>query len=125
MTVRETLLESGRQKYPWIVEPVRKKPRFNSYGKPMVELDVPGRPSSARRLSELQYTAQKCKLLAPDYVIYFDANGWIQGHSLFDVPHHLHAQGAVPFEQRWIQFGHATLDFSPQSKAYLQGNSCL
>ena len=124
MTVRESLLESSQQKYPWIVEPVPKKLRFNPRGKPTVDIDVPRRPNSARRPSELQHAAQKCNLLSPDYVIYFDANSWIQGHSLFDVPHHLPDQSTVQIEQ-CILLGHTTLDLSPQSKAYLQGNSHL
>jgi hypothetical protein len=126
MTVGEILLESRQQKYPWIVEPPPKKFRFDPRGKPMVELDMPRSPSSAGRLSELQHVAQIRNLLAPDYIIYFDANSWIQGHSLFDDPHHLPARGAVQFKQRLgILLGHATLDLSLQSTAYLQGNSRL
>ncbi len=88
----------------------------------MVELDVPRRPNSARRLSEL-HVAQVCKLLASDYVIYCDANRWIQGHSFFDDPHHQPVRGAVRFKQcLCILLGHTT---SPQSTAYLQGNSGL
>ena len=125
MTVRETVLESSQQKYRWIVEPVPKKLRCNPRGKPMVELDMPRRPNSAKRLSELQHAVQKCSLLAADYLIYFDAKSWVPGHSPFDVPHHLPDQGAVQLKQRCILVGHATLDLPLQSKAYLQGNSCL
>lgn len=126
MIVGEILLESSQQKYRSIVEPVPKKFRFNPHGRPMVELDVPRRTNSARKLSELQHVAQLCNLLAPDYVIYLEANSRMQDYSLFDDPHHLPAQGDVQFKQRLcILLAHATLDRSPQSAANLQGNSSL
>ena len=120
MTAREILLESSRQKYPWIVKPVPKPSR-----KTMVELDLPRRPNSARTLSELPHVAQLSNLLAPHYGICFDANSWIQGNSLFDNPDHLSAWGEVQFEQSLILLGHTTLDLLPQSTAYSQEGSRL
>lgn len=126
MTVQETLFESIPQTYPWIVEPVPKEFRFDPREKPMVELDVPRSLNSTKMRSELQHVVQICNLLAPDYVIYIDANSWIHGHSLFDDPHHPPAQGAVKFKQGLcILLGHTTLDLLPQFTAYLQGNSRL
>ncbi len=119
MTVREILLESSQQRYPRIVELVPKRFRLDSLEKHLAELDVPRRPNSARRLSELQHVPLMCNLLEPDYVIYDDANSWIQGHRRLDDPHHLSAQSEVQFNQ------HLCFLLGPQSAAYLQGSSRL
>jgi hypothetical protein len=73
-----------------------------------------------------RYVAQMCNLHAPYYVLYIDANSWIQGLSFFDDPHHLSAAGVVQLKQRLgILLGPSTVDLSLQSAAYLQGSARL
>lgn len=72
------------------------------------------------------YVVPICNLLTPDYNIHFDANGWIQGDSLFDDSRHLSAEGSVPFQPRLGPLLRpASVGLSPQTTAHSQGSSSL
>lgn len=73
------------------------------------------------------YVVPICNSLAPDYIVYFDANSWIQGGSLFHDSHRLSAEGAVQSQPRLgaALLGGATANLLPQSTAHLHGSSRL